>query len=276
MARLRVHGPATVGRTCASRRSWRSSPLAGAGRRRPPRPPPPRPTPRAARPNLVLVVTDDLDVPTTLELPRLPDLMANRGLSFTRAFATQPLCGPSRASILTGQYTHNHGVTGNEPPTQGFVAFRSPRGPEPRALAEGRRLPDLAGRQVPERLPPRGGRRLRAARLGRLVRAPDGHRGRPLLRLLGQRQRKRLALRDEAGRVQRRRRDEESREVHPRLGRAPRAALPLARPRGAAHARDLRRAARRRLPLLARPPRPVLQRGRRERQAVVGAADPPP
>jgi arylsulfatase A-like enzyme len=71
------------------------------------------------------VVTDDLDVPTTLELPRLPDLMASRGLSFTRAFATQPLCGPSRASILTGQYTHNHGVTGNEPPTQGFVAFRS-------------------------------------------------------------------------------------------------------------------------------------------------------
>jgi N-acetylglucosamine-6-sulfatase len=86
--------------------------------------PSPTPTPPLARPNLVLVVTDDLDVPTTLELPRLPDLMANRGLSFTRAYAAQPLCGPSRASILTGQYTHNHGVTGNEPPSQGFVAFR--------------------------------------------------------------------------------------------------------------------------------------------------------
>jgi len=86
--------------------------------------PAPTATPRAARPNLVLVVTDDLDVPTTLELPRLPDLMANRGLSFTRAYAAQPLCGPSRASILTGQYTHNHGVIGNEPPSQGFVAFR--------------------------------------------------------------------------------------------------------------------------------------------------------
>jgi arylsulfatase A-like enzyme len=71
-------------------------------------------------------------VPTTLELPRLPDLMANRGLSFTRAYAAQPLCGPSRASILTGQYTHNHGVIGNEPPSHGFVAFR---GHEAQSLA---------------------------------------------------------------------------------------------------------------------------------------------
>jgi arylsulfatase A-like enzyme len=76
------------------------------------------------RPNIVLVVTDDLDVPTALEMPRLPDLMANQGLSFTRAYAAQPLCAPSRASILTGQYSHNHGVVDNEPPNQGFVAFR--------------------------------------------------------------------------------------------------------------------------------------------------------
>jgi arylsulfatase A-like enzyme len=85
-------------------------------------------TPPAARPNLVLVVTDDLDVPTALELPRLPDLMANRGLSFTRAYAAQPLCGPSRASILTGQYTHNHGVMGNHPPEGGFPGFRRHEG----------------------------------------------------------------------------------------------------------------------------------------------------
>jgi len=72
----------------------------------------------------VLVVADDLDVPTALALPRLPDLMASQGLSFTRMYATQPLCGPSRASILTGQYSHNHGVYDNEPPLWGFPAFR--------------------------------------------------------------------------------------------------------------------------------------------------------
>jgi N-acetylglucosamine-6-sulfatase len=79
---------------------------------------------RVVRPNLVLVVTDDLDVPTALEMPRLPDLMANQGLSFTRAYAAQPLCGPSRVSILTGMYSHNHGVVDNEPPRYGFPAFR--------------------------------------------------------------------------------------------------------------------------------------------------------
>jgi arylsulfatase A-like enzyme len=84
------------------------------------------------RPNIVLVVTDDLDIPTALELPRLPDLMTNQGLSFTRAYAAQPLCAPSRASILTGQYSHNHGVLDNEPPRYGFVAFRRH---EPHSLA---------------------------------------------------------------------------------------------------------------------------------------------
>lgn len=84
----------------------------------------PTPTP-FVRPNIVLVLTDDLDVPTALEMPRLPDLMSNQGLSFTRAYAAQPLCGPSRASILTGMYSHNHGVIDNEPPRYGFPAFRT-------------------------------------------------------------------------------------------------------------------------------------------------------
>ena len=86
------------------------------------------PTPAAPKPNIVLVVTDDLDVPTYDALPRIAELVANRGLSFTRAYLAQPLCGPSRASILTGQYTHNHGVIGNHPPDQGFVAFRRHEG----------------------------------------------------------------------------------------------------------------------------------------------------
>jgi arylsulfatase A-like enzyme len=50
--------------------------------------------------------------------------MAAEGLSFTHAYAAQPLCAPSRASILTGQYTHNHQVFSNHAPDGGFPAFR--------------------------------------------------------------------------------------------------------------------------------------------------------
>ena len=103
--------------------------LAGCGGGSPAAPAPaPTPTPVARRPNIVVVLADDLDVPTTPMLPRLPDLVENKGISFTRAYATQPLCAPSRASILTGQYTHNHGVNGNEPPSNGFVLFRRHEG----------------------------------------------------------------------------------------------------------------------------------------------------
>jgi len=62
-------------------------------------PTPPVPIPPPTPPSFVVVVTDDLDVPTAVELPRLPDLMANQGLSFTRAYVAESLCAPSRASI---------------------------------------------------------------------------------------------------------------------------------------------------------------------------------
>jgi arylsulfatase A-like enzyme len=74
-----------------------------------------------------LVVTDDLDVPTTDRMPRLQEF-ARQGLSFTRSYVAQPLCGPSRASILTGQYAHNHGVLYNDPPSGGFPALRQREG----------------------------------------------------------------------------------------------------------------------------------------------------
>ena len=89
--------------------------------------PAPAASPSAAppvRPNLVVVLTDDLDVPTYKEMPRLRDTLVRQGLSFDRAYVTQPLCAPSRAAILTGQYSHSHGVTGNHPPNGGWPAFR--------------------------------------------------------------------------------------------------------------------------------------------------------
>src|SRR5262245_13378647 len=78
----------------------------------------------ARRPNIVFIVTHDLDVPTAAMMPRLPGLIRQNGITFQRSYVTQSLCAPSRASILTGQYPHNHRVLDNSGPNGGFRAFR--------------------------------------------------------------------------------------------------------------------------------------------------------
>ena len=79
-------------------------------------------------PNVVLILTDDLafeDVnPATLKhMPHLRALM-EEGTTFENAFATNSLCCPSRATILRGQYTHNHQILHNQPPFGGAERFR--------------------------------------------------------------------------------------------------------------------------------------------------------
>jgi arylsulfatase A-like enzyme len=75
---------------------------------------------RARRPNIVFVITDDqrwdsLSV-TGHPFAKTPNLdrLAREGALFTNFFATTPLCSPSRASFLTGQYAHTHKVTNND------------------------------------------------------------------------------------------------------------------------------------------------------------------
>ena len=74
----------------------------------------------ARRPNIIFVITDDqrwdsLGV-TGHSFARTPniDRLAREGALFTNFFATTPLCSPSRASFLTGQYAHAHKVTNND------------------------------------------------------------------------------------------------------------------------------------------------------------------
>jgi arylsulfatase A-like enzyme len=91
---------------------------------------PPSPHRNARRPNILFIVTDDqrfdtlgLTDPATGHpwmaktlgwFGRTGDAQGSPvGTEFTNAFATTPLCCPSRASILTGKYAHNHGVFGN-------------------------------------------------------------------------------------------------------------------------------------------------------------------
>ena len=96
----------------------------GTGLDRPPAPPLPTPeSPRVARPNIVVVVTDDMDNSLVASMPTLVAQLAERGATFVNAFTTDPVCGPSRASLLTGRYPHNHGMLENKPPTGGYRAF---------------------------------------------------------------------------------------------------------------------------------------------------------
>jgi arylsulfatase A-like enzyme len=61
--------------------------------------------------------------PSFLETPAL-DRMATGGLHFANTFVSTSLCSPSRASILTGQYAHRHGVVDNNRPVpEGTVFF---------------------------------------------------------------------------------------------------------------------------------------------------------
>jgi arylsulfatase A-like enzyme len=62
------------------------------------------------RPNVLVVVTDDARAETLAAMPRTRRWLADAGVTFTQGFATTPSCCPSRASILSGRYVHNHGV----------------------------------------------------------------------------------------------------------------------------------------------------------------------
>ena len=74
---------------------------------------------KQVRPNIVFILIDDLRWDELgiaghpfLKTPNI-DRIAKEGARFRNAFMTTPLCSPSRASFLTGQYAHTHGITDN-------------------------------------------------------------------------------------------------------------------------------------------------------------------
>ncbi|NNJ27107.1 sulfatase-like hydrolase/transferase [Alienimonas chondri] len=81
----------------------------------------PGPAAAAERPNVLLILSDDqawddygfMGSPLA-HTPHL-DRLAGQSLTFPRGYVPTSLCRPSLASILTGQYPHQHGITGNDP-----------------------------------------------------------------------------------------------------------------------------------------------------------------
>ena len=106
-----------------------------------------------ARPNIVVLMTDDQTFDSMSVLPKTRDLIGAQGATFTRSFANYSLCCPSRSTFYTGpvrpqpRRDHQHAPQRRlHPPRHLQLAP---------ALAAARRLPDHARRQVPERLWPR-------------------------------------------------------------------------------------------------------------------------
>jgi N-acetylglucosamine-6-sulfatase len=74
-----------------------------------------------ARPNILVLMTDDQTLDSMSVMPKTRALIGERGATFTRSFASYSLCCPSRATLYTGQYAHNHGVLSNLPPSGGYT-----------------------------------------------------------------------------------------------------------------------------------------------------------
>src|SRR5258708_4169904 len=82
--------------------------------------------PRVSRPNILFILTDDLDarLGTIQYMPQLQQILVSKGLVLNDFLIDTPLCCPSRSSILRGQYVHNHQVYTNGPPNGGFGQFQ--------------------------------------------------------------------------------------------------------------------------------------------------------
>jgi arylsulfatase A-like enzyme len=76
--------------------------------------PGPQPETEAPKPNILLVVTDDMRPDGLKVMNFTRNWLEQEGRWFMNAYATTPLCCPSRASIFTGRYAHNHGVLKNQ------------------------------------------------------------------------------------------------------------------------------------------------------------------
>jgi N-acetylglucosamine-6-sulfatase len=75
----------------------------------------------ADRPNIVMIIDDDQTAEQQRFLTKTNAELGGHGVTFDNSFVNFSLCCPSRSTLLTGQYAHNHGVLGDEPPAGGYT-----------------------------------------------------------------------------------------------------------------------------------------------------------
>src|SRR4051795_5575929 len=79
-----------------------------------------RPGAKQKRPNIVLIMDDDQSAEQQRFLTKTNAAIGQHGVTFDNSFVNYSLCCPSRSTMLTGQYAHNHGVRGNSLPSGGY------------------------------------------------------------------------------------------------------------------------------------------------------------
>lgn len=96
-----------------------------------------RPASEPVRPNVVVIQTDDQDLDSLRTrfrdpndrirrtMPKTLDLIAGKGIEFRNYYVSHPLCAPSRATLLSGQYGHTSGFRKNSGPDGGWEGWRN-------------------------------------------------------------------------------------------------------------------------------------------------------
>ena len=77
------------------------------------------------RPNIILVVADDLRADDLAAMPAVQALLVEQGIVCNQCVASAPGCAPARASILRGQYPHNHAVLRGSGRVAGLTRFQA-------------------------------------------------------------------------------------------------------------------------------------------------------
>jgi arylsulfatase A-like enzyme len=80
------------------------------------------------RPNILVLLTDDQEPASMRVMKHVTKQMKRKGVTLKRYYNNFPLCCPSRTTLLTGQYAHNHNVLSNREPDGGYGVFNELHG----------------------------------------------------------------------------------------------------------------------------------------------------